>query len=107
MRSIDIDQVPTDIGLMAVLKEAMKEEESLWASLHFTKNMSLDEMLETIAKWKPKAKRSSDAVANYTKPKEGFCEEAELGPRQRQGQGRPRSGRDPGMPSLQESGPPG
>ena len=66
VRSIDIQQVPTDIGLMAVLKEAMKDEESLWAHLHFTKNMSLDEMLETIAKWKPKAKRSSDAVANYT-----------------------------------------
>ena len=66
VRSIDVQQVPTDIGLMAVLKEAMKDEESLWAYLHFTKSMSLDDMLETIAKWKPKAKRSSDAVANYT-----------------------------------------
>ena len=59
VRSIDAQQVPTYIGLMAVLKEA-------WAHFHFAKNMSLDEMLETIAKWKPKAKRSSDAVANYT-----------------------------------------
>ena len=66
MRSIDVQQVPTDIGLMAVLKEAMKEEEVLWAHLHFTKDMTLDGMLETIAKYKSKAKRSSEAVANYT-----------------------------------------
>ena len=29
-----------------------------------SKNMSLDEMTDIIAKWKPKAKRSSAAVAN-------------------------------------------
>ena len=56
VRSIDTQQVPTDIGLMAVLKEAIKDEESLWAHLHFTKNMSLNEVLETIAKWKPQSK---------------------------------------------------
>ena len=28
--------------------------------------MSLDELTEIIAKWKPKAKRSSGAVANYS-----------------------------------------
>ena len=66
VRSIDIQQVPTDIGLMAVLKEAMKEEEVLWAHLHFAKDMTLDGMLETIAKYKSKTKRSSVAVANYS-----------------------------------------
>ena len=64
--SIDAKQVPTDIGLMRVLKEAMREEESLWAHIHLSKNMSLDEMTDIIAKWKPKAQRSSGAVANYS-----------------------------------------
>ena len=66
VRSIDVLQVPTDINLMGVLKEAMKEEESLWAHIHLSKNMSLDEMTDIIAKWKPKAQRSSAAVANYS-----------------------------------------
>ena len=65
IRSIDPGQVPTDINLMGVLKEAMKNEESLWAHIHLSKNMMLDEQMEIIAKWKPKATRSSEAVANY------------------------------------------
>ena len=67
VRSIDAkQQVPTEIGLMGVLKEEMKDEESLWAHIHLSKNMSLEELTEIIAKWKPKAKRSSGAVANYS-----------------------------------------
>ena len=106
MRSIDAKQMPTDIGLMGVLKKVMREEESLWAHIHLSKNMSLDEMTDIIAKWKPKAQRSSVAVANYSasgQPKESPREEAELWPRQRQGQDKPRSGRNESMPRLQES----
>ena len=51
---------------MGVLKESMRDKDSLWAHIHLTKNMSLDEMTEIIAKWKPKAKRNSVAVANYS-----------------------------------------
>ena len=65
IRSIDPGQVPTEINLMGVLKEAMNNEESLWAHIHLSKNMTLDEQMEIIAKWKPKAKRSSEATANY------------------------------------------
>ena len=57
--------MPTEINLMGILKEAMKEEESLWAHIHLSKNKSLDEQMEIIAKWKPKAKRVPDAVANF------------------------------------------
>ena len=66
IRLIDEKQVPTDIGLMGVLKESMRDEDLLWAHIHLTKNMSLEDMIEIIAKWKPKAKRSSEAVANYS-----------------------------------------
>ena len=50
VRSIDPKQIPTEINLMGVLKEAMQEEESLWAHIHLSKNMSLDELTEIIAK---------------------------------------------------------
>ena len=81
---------------MGVLKEAMNEEESLWAHIHLSKHMSLDELTEIIAKWKPKAKRSSGAVANYS-ALPGNLKKAHA---KKQGQDRPRSGRDPGMPLL-------
>ena len=77
----------------------MKEEESLWAHIHLSKNMSLDEMTDIIAKWKPKAQRSSAAVANYS-ALPGNLKKAHA---KKQGQDRPRSGRDPCMPCLQES----
>ena len=51
---------------MGVLKEAIKDEESLWAHIHLSKSMSLEELTEIIVKWKPKAKRSSEAIANYS-----------------------------------------
>ena len=58
VRSIDAQQVRTDIGLMGVLKEAMREEESLWAHIHLSKNMSLEEMTDIIAKWSPNQKEA-------------------------------------------------
>ena len=39
VRSIDAKEVPTDIGLMGVLKEATREKESLWAHIFLSKNM--------------------------------------------------------------------
>ena len=54
VRSIDPKQVPTDINLMGVLKEALSENEFLWGHLTITKNISLEEMMDTVVKWKSK-----------------------------------------------------
>ena len=103
VRSIDEAQVPTDLNLMGVLKKAMKGEEVLWGNLEFnSEGMSLSRMMDIISKWKPRESKKSSAVA-FRQPEEGAREETELGPRQRQGQDRPRSGRDPCVPRLQES----
>ena len=52
VRSIDPTQVPTDVNLMGVLKEAVFSEQVLWGHLQFTDNITLDKMLEIISKWK-------------------------------------------------------
>ena len=107
VRSIDETQVPTDLNLMGVLKKAMLSDKVLWGNLQFNSDgMTLSHMMDIMSKWNPKETKPSNAVANYSafagQSKEGSCEEAELGPRQRQGQDRPSSRRNESMPRLQE-----
>ena len=69
VRSIDPKQVPTDVNLMGILKEALSGNEVLWAHLTFAKNISLEEMMETVSKWKSKSQKEEiidSAVANYS-----------------------------------------
>ena len=69
VRSIDPKQVPTDVNLMGILKEALSGNEVLWGHLTFAKNISLEEMLDTVSKWKSKSQKaqiSDSAVANYS-----------------------------------------
>jgi hypothetical protein len=69
VRSIDPKQVPTDVNLMGVLKEALSGHEVLWGHLTFAKNISLEEMMDTVSKWKSKSQKaqiSDSAVANYS-----------------------------------------
>ena len=69
VRSIDPTQVPTDVNLMGILKEALSGNEVLWGHLTFAKNISLEEMLDTVSKWKSKSQKaqiSDSAVANYS-----------------------------------------
>ncbi len=47
--SIDPLQVPTDVNLMGILKEAVSNELLLWGHLQFTDNITLDKMLEVIS----------------------------------------------------------
>ena len=54
VRSIDPKQVPTDVNLMGILKEALSGNEVLWGHLAFAKNISLEEMMDTVLKWKSK-----------------------------------------------------
>ena len=67
--SIDPNQVPTDVNLRWV-NEALSGNEVLWGHLTFAKNISLEEMMDTVAKWKSKSKKeqiSTDStVANYS-----------------------------------------
>ena len=70
VRSIDPKQVPTDVNLMGVLKEALSENEFLWGHLTIAKNISLEEMMDTVVKWKSKTQKAQistdSAVANYS-----------------------------------------
>ena len=69
VRSIDQKQVPTDVNLMGILKEALSGNEVLWGHLTFAKNISLEEMMDTVSKWKSKSKKAKiydSAVANYS-----------------------------------------
>jgi len=69
VRSIDPKQVPTDVNLMGILKEALSGNEVLWGHLTFAKNISLEEMMDTVSKWKSKSQKaqtSDFAVANYS-----------------------------------------
>ena len=57
VRSVDPKQVLTDVNLMDVLKEALSGNEVLWGNLTLAKNISLEEMMDTVAKWKSKSKK--------------------------------------------------
>ena len=60
VRSIDPKQVPTDVNLMGILIEALSGNEVLWGHLTFAKNISLEEMMDTVAKWKSKSQKSTN-----------------------------------------------
>ena len=64
VRSIDLKQVPTDVNLMGILNEV------LWGHLTFAKNISLEEMMDTVSNWKSKSQKAQistdSAVANYS-----------------------------------------
>ena len=65
VRAIDAEQVPTDINLMGILKESVSSELVLWGLLTFTKDITLEDMMNTVAKWKSKPTVHSDsAVTN-------------------------------------------
>ena len=69
VRSIDPKQVPTDVNLMGILKEALSGNEVLWGHLTFAKNISLGEMMDTVSKWKSKSQKaqiSDSAVVNFS-----------------------------------------
>ena len=66
MRSVDPNQVPSDLNLMGVLKEALSGNEILWGHLTLAKNITLPDMMDTVAKWKSSKSQKSAAVANYT-----------------------------------------
>ena len=70
VRAIDAEQVPTDINLMGILKESVSSELVLWGLLTFTKDITLEDMMNTVAKWKtkPTVHSSDSAVANYSGP---------------------------------------
>jgi len=92
VRSVDPKQVPTDVNLMGILKEALSENEVLWGHLTLAKNISLEEMLETVSKWKSKSQKaqiSDSAVANYS-AQPGYLKKAHA-KKQRSGRG---SGQD-------------
>ena len=48
----------TDVNLMGVLKEALSENEVLWGHLTLAKNISLEEMMDTVSKWKSKSQKA-------------------------------------------------
>ena len=52
VRSVDPNQVPSDLNLMGVLKEALSGNEILWGHLTLAKNITLPDMMDTVAKWK-------------------------------------------------------
>ncbi len=65
VRAIDPKQVPTDVNLMGILTESVIGEQVLWGYLSFAKNITLEEMMDVVAKWRAKF-QNFDAVANYT-----------------------------------------
>ena len=82
VRSIDPKQVPTDVNLMGILKEALSGNEVLWGHLTFAKNISLEEMIDTVSKWKSKSQKaqiSDSAVANYSSLKEAHAKKQRSG----------------------------
>ena len=92
VRSVDPKQVPTDINLMGILKEALSENEVLWGHLTLAKNISLEEMMDTVSKWKSKSQKaqiSDSAVTNYSS-QPGYLKKAHA-KKQRSGRG---SGQD-------------
>ena len=66
VRSIDPKQVPSELNLMGVLKEALSGNEILWGHLTLAKDITLPVMMDTVAKWKSSKSQKSAAVANYT-----------------------------------------
>ena len=76
VRSIDEKQVPTDIGL-GVLKETMRDEELLWAHIHLSKNMSLDEMTEIHCEVEVQVQKklcgSDQLLCSSGQPEESTC----------------------------------
>jgi len=85
VRSIDPKQVPSDLNLMGVLKEALSSNEVLWGHLTLAKNITLPDMMDTVAKWKPKSHKSDSAVANYSAQPGNL--KKDHGKRQRSGHG--------------------
>jgi hypothetical protein len=67
IRSIDASQLPTDLNLMGILKNAVKKVPILYAFLEYHQSPNLMDFLSMVTKWNLDDKATdSSAVANYT-----------------------------------------
>jgi len=69
VRAVDSKQLPSEVTLMATLKEAFVSFENLWSTLEFTEKITLEQMLNVISRWRiggvAKMSDKSNPIANF------------------------------------------